>query len=87
MLMVDERDGEIVPRLDVFKEKEAAELHKILSSWTVHIKKIKEDGIAPGQYDNWRYYNPKYDITEHWHKVTLLQGLSDMPVKGINNIK
>jgi transcriptional regulator with XRE-family HTH domain len=84
-LTVDKRDGEVVLRVDVFKGREATELHEMLSAWAEQVKKLKTEEISQEQYDSWRYYYPKYDTTGHWHKITPSQGLSDLLVDELKN--
>jgi hypothetical protein len=69
----------------VFKGREAAELHAMLSAWAEQAKKLKAEEISQEQYDSWRYYYPKYDTTGHWHKITPSQGLSDLLVDELKN--
>lgn len=76
-LTVDERDGEIVLRVNVRKGKEAAELHERLSAWAEQAEKLKAGEISQEEYDRWRYYYPKYDTVGHWEKVPSRE-LSDM---------
>jgi len=75
-LTVDERDGELVLRVDIFKGRDAAELHELLSAWAEQAKKPKTGEITEEEYDRWRYYYPKYDTSGHWVKVPS-QALSD----------
>jgi transcriptional regulator with XRE-family HTH domain len=83
-LTVDKRDGEVVLRVDVFKGREATELHEMLSAWAEQVKKLKAEEISQEQYDSWRYYYPKYDTTGHWAKVPS-KGLSDALVKALRD--
>jgi transcriptional regulator with XRE-family HTH domain len=68
-LTIGQRDGEIILRVDVLKGREAAELHAMLSAWAEQAKKLKAEEISQEQYDNWRYYYPKYDTSGHLAKV------------------
>jgi hypothetical protein len=79
-LTVDERDGEIVLRVDVFKGREAAELHEMLFAWAEQAKKLKAGEISQEEYNSWRYYYPKYDTAGHWVKIPS-QELSDALVE------
>ena len=76
-LTIDEHDSEISLRIDVFKGKDAAELHEMLSAWAKQAKKLKAGEITQEEYDCWRYYFPKYDTTQRWAKVPSQQ-LSDL---------
>lgn len=83
-LEVDERDGELVLRVDVFKGRDAAELHEMLSAWLEQAKKLKAGEITQEEYDRWRYYYPKYDATGHWVKAPSLE-LSDALVEAFKD--
>lgn len=84
-LAVDEHDGEISLRIDVFKGKNAAELHKMLYAWAEQAKKLKTGEITQEDYDRWRYYFPKYDTTQHWERIPS-QALSDTLVDAFKDL-
>ena len=67
-LIVSEADGEVCLKVNKGKGKDAAELSKMLCAW--------KEQISREEYDNWRYYYPKFDTTQHWAKVPS-QELSD----------
>jgi transcriptional regulator with XRE-family HTH domain len=83
-LTVDERDGEIVLRVDVFKGREAAELHEMLFAWAEQAKKLKAGEISQEEYNGWRYHYPKYDTAGHWAKIPS-QELSDALVEAFKD--
>ncbi len=83
-LTVAECDGEIVLRVDMFKGREAVELHEMLSAWVEQAKKLKAEEITQEEYDQWRYYYPKYDTSGHWTKVPS-QELSDALVEAFKD--
>ena len=66
-LTVSESDGEIC--LKVNKNKDAAELLKMLSAWKEQADKLSDEEISREDYDQWRYNYPKFDTTQHWAKV------------------
>lgn len=79
-LQVSESDGEVHLRVDVFKGKDATELHKMLCAWLEQTRKLKAGEITREDYDRWRYHYPELDTSGQWHKVTPSQELSDMLV-------
>ena len=66
-LTVSESDGEIC--LKVNKNKDAAELLKMLSAWKEQADKLSDEEISREDYDQWRYNYPKFDTAQHWAKV------------------
>lgn len=83
-LTVNEHDGEISLRVDVFKGKNTAELHEMLCAWAEQAKKLRAGEITQEDYDRWRYYYPKYDTSGHWAKVPS-QELSDALVEALKD--
>ena len=81
-LHVDEMDGEICLKVDVRKNKDAAELHKMLCAWQEQAAKLKAGEISQENYDNWRYHYPKFDTTQIRAKVPSAQ-LGDLFVEKI----
>ena len=77
-LQIDEADGEVCLKVDVRKNKDAAELHKMLCSWRQAAAMLKTGEITQEEYDRWRYYYPEYDTSGQWHKITPSQELSDL---------
>lgn len=69
-LHVDEMDGEICLKVNVRKNKDAAELHRMLCAWQEQAAKLKSGEISQEDYDNWRYHYPEFDTTQRWVKVT-----------------
>ena len=76
-LYVDEMDGEICLKVNVRKNKDAAELHRMLCAWQEQAAKLKAGEISQDDYDNWRYHYPEFDTTQIRAKV-MSKGLSDM---------
>ena len=68
-LHVDEMDGEICLKVDVRKNKDAAELHKMLCAWQEQTAKLKAGEISQEDYDDWRYHYPEFDTTQIRTKV------------------
>ncbi len=68
-LTISEADGEVCLRIDKGKGKEAYELLKMLCAWKEQADKLSSEEISREEYDNWRYYYPKFDTTQIWAKV------------------
>ena len=83
-LQIDEADGEVCLKVDVRKNKDAAELHKMLCSWRQAASMLKAGEITQEEYDRWRYRYPEFDTTMRWAKVPS-QALSDMLLEGLND--
>ena len=83
-LKIDEADGEVCLKVDVRKNKDAAELHKMLCSWRQAASMLKAGEITQEEYDRWRYRYPEFDTTMRWAKVPS-QALSDMLLEGLND--
>lgn len=83
-LQIDEADGEVCLKVDVCKNKDAAELHKKLCSWRQAAAMLKAGKITQEEYDRWRYRYPEFDTTMRWAKVPS-QALSDMLLEGLND--
>ncbi len=82
-LHVDEVDGEICLKVNVRKNRDAAELHQMLCAWRQAAAMLEACEITQEQYDNWRYHYPEFDATQKRAKV-MSQGLSDMLVSEQN---
>ena len=83
-LQIDEADGEVCLKVDVRKNKDAAELHKMLCSWRQAAAMLKAGEITQEEYDRWRYRYPEFDTTMRWAKVPS-QALSNMLLEGLND--
>lgn len=81
-LQIDEADGEVCLKVDVRKNKDAAELHKMLCSWRQAAAMLKTGEISQEEYDRWRYRYPEFDTTQRWAKVPS-QALSDMLIQAL----
>ena len=83
-LQIDEADGEVCLKVDVRKNKDAAELHKMLCAWRQAAAMLKAGEITQEEYDRWRwrYRYPEFDTTQRWAKVPS-QALSDMLVDAL----
>ena len=68
-LYVDEMDGEICLKVNVRKNKDAAELHRMLCAWQEQAAKLKAGEISQEDYDNWRYHYLEFDTTQIRAKV------------------
>lgn len=76
-LEVCESDGEVHLRVNVRKNKDAAQLHEMLCAWRQAAAMLKSGEITQEEYDRWRYRYPEFDTTQRWVKVPL-QGLFDV---------
>lgn len=76
-LHIDEADGEICLKVDVRKNKDAAQLHEMLCAWRQAAAMLKVGEITQEEYDRWRYRYPEFDTTQRWAKVPS-QELSDI---------
>lgn len=79
-LKIDEDDGEVRLKVDVRKNKDAAQLHEMLCAWRQAAAMLKAGEITQEEYDRWRYHYPEFDATQRWAKVPS-QALSDMLVE------
>ena len=80
---IDETDGEVCLKVDVRKNKDAAQLHEMLCAWRQAAAMLKAGEITQEEYDRWRYHYPEFDNTQRWAKVPS-QGLSDLLVDALN---
>ena len=85
-LHIDEADGEVCLKVDVRKNKDAAQLHEMLCAWRQAATMLKAGEITQEEYDRWRYRYPEFDTTQRWAKVPS-QGLSDMLLEEFNKNK
>ena len=81
-LHVDEVDGEICLKVNVRKNRDAAELHQMLCAWQQAAAMLEAGEITQEQYDIWRYHYPEFDATQKRAKV-MSQGLSDLLLKDL----
>ena len=63
-LKIDEADGEVCLKVDVPKNKDAADLHKMLCSWRQAAAMLKAGEITQEEYDRWRYRYPEFDTMQ-----------------------
>ena len=81
-LKVSELDEEVCLKVDVRKNKDAAQLHEMLCAWRQAAAMLKAGEITQKEYDRWRYRYPEFDTTQRWVKVPS-QELSDMLVDAL----
>ena len=62
-LHIDEVDGEICLKVDVRKNKDAAQLHEMLCAWRLAAAMLKAGEITQDEYDRWNYRYPEFDNT------------------------
>ena len=60
-LTIENRDGEIVLRIDPFKSREAKSLLDDLSGWCAEHEKYSKGEISKDEYDKWRYNYPEVE--------------------------
>ena len=63
-LKVSDLDGEICLKVDVRKNKDAAQLHEMLWTWREQAAKLEATEISQEEYDRWRYHYPEYDSSQ-----------------------
>ena len=85
-LKISEVDGEVCLKVDVRKNKDAAQLHEMLCAWRQAAAMLKTGEITQDEYDRWRYRYPEFDTTQRWVKVPS-QELSDMLVEALKTDK
>lgn len=68
-LIVSEVDGGVCLKVSKDKGKDSAELSKILCAWKRQADKLSSAEISREEYDNWRYYYPKFDTSQIRAKV------------------
>ncbi|MCI9217631.1 MAG: transcriptional regulator, partial [Dorea sp.] len=83
-LTISETDGEVCLKVNKDKNKDAAELLKMLSAWKEQADKLSVEEISREDYDQWRYNYPKFDTTQHWAKVPSKE-LSDTLVEAFKD--
>ncbi len=81
---VCESDGEVHLRINVFKGKDAAQLHEMLCAWRQKYDMLNAGEITQEEYDDWRYRYPEFDTTQRWVKVPS-QELSNMLMDTLKN--
>ena len=79
-LTISETNGEVCLKVNKDKNKDAAELLKMLSAWKEQAGKLSAEEISKEDYDQWRYNYPKFDNSKHWAK-TPSKELSDALVE------
>ena len=83
-MTVSEVDGKVCLKVSKDKGKGAYELLQMLYAWKEQAHKLSAGEISRDDYDRWRYYYPKYDITQLWTKVPS-QELSDTLVEAFQD--
>lgn len=83
-LNIVEQDGEIALQVNFRKNKDAAELHKMLWAWREQAAKLESGEITKEEYDRWRYHYPEFDTSTIRAKVSPSQGLSNLLTEAFN---
>ena len=81
-LTIEDRDGEVVFRIDPRKGKDAARISELVCAWAAVAEKYHAGEISRDEYDKWRYYYPQYDDTQITAKVPS-QEVSDAMLKAL----
>ena len=81
-LTIEDRDGEVILRVDPRKGKDAAHLSEMVCSWATVAEKCRAGEISKDDYDKWRYNYPRYDKSQIWAAVPP-QELSDALIKAM----
>ena len=83
-LTVSETDGEVCLKINKDKDRNAAELLKMLYAWKEQADKLSSEEISKEEYDQWRYNYPKFDTTQHWAEIPSKE-LSDALVEAFKD--
>lgn len=67
--MVSKVDGELRLKVDVRKNKGAAQLHEMLCSWQQAAAMLEAGEISKEDYDKWRYHYPEFDKAQNYVKM------------------
>lgn len=81
-LKIDEADGEVCLKVDVFKGKDAARLHEMLCAWRQAAAMLEAGEISKEDYDRWRYHYPEFDSRQRTEEF-FSQGHSNLIVQDI----
>ena len=81
-LTIEDRDGEVVFRIDPRRGREAARISEMVYAWAPVAEKYHAGEITKEEYDKWRYNYPQYDSSRIWVKVPS-QELSDVLVEAL----
>ena len=68
-LTIEERDGEVLFRVNPRKGEDAAHLSEMVCDWALVAEKFRTGEISKDDYDKWRYNYPKFDSKKIWAKV------------------
>ena len=68
-LTIEDRDGEVVFRIDPRRGREAARISEMVCAWAPVAEKYHAGEISKEEYDKWRYNYPQYDSSRIWVKV------------------
>ena len=68
-LTIEERDGEVLFRVNPRKGEDAAHLSEMVCDWVLVAEKFRAGEISKDDYDKWRYNYPKFDSKKIWAKV------------------
>ena len=68
-LTIEERDGEVLFRVNPRKGEDAAHLSEMVCDWAPVAEKFRAGEISKEDYDKWRYNYPKFDSKKIWAKV------------------
>ena len=82
-LTIEDRDGEVVFRIDPRRGREAARISEMVCAWAPVAEKYRAGEVTKEEYDKWRYNYPQYDSSRIWVKVPS-QELSDVLVESLN---
>lgn len=83
-LTIEDRDGEVVFRIDPRRGREAARISEMVYAWAPVAEKYRAGEISKEEYDKWRYNYPQYDSSRIWVKVPS-QELSDALVEAFKD--
>lgn len=69
VLTVSKADGDVCLKVNKEKGNGAYALLQMLYAWKEQAGKLSSEEISKEEYDNRRYYYPKFDTTQRWEKV------------------
>ena len=84
-LTIENRDGEVLFRIDPRKSRDAMHISELVCGWAQEAEEYRAGKISKDQYDDWRYNYPKHvKGTIIWAEVPS-EELSDDLVDALKN--
>ncbi len=71
-------EGQPALQVDVWKNRESAQLNQMMCAWMEQAEKFRNGEISKEEYDAWRYRYPELDTTQRWARVPAVDvGMDD----------